>query len=259
MTIRWSYAGRAGRDDGRRTPHALGTRESAPVSVSRVSDERFEPRADARPHDVHWPPAQWPPHTGVILSGDWVELVPTTEHDAHALRLAIDHDHVWQHLAGGPLPDDETARHWITDVLDRGWFPWTVRLLRDVGDRHAGTVVGWTSYLEVSPHDARLEIGNTSYDPAVWGTVVNPETKLLLLTHAFVELGMGRVQLKTDIRNVRSQQAIHRLGATYEGVLRRYQRRADGTVRDTVLFSVVSEDWPAVRARLTDRVSAYGG
>ena len=227
--------------------------------MSHVSAERFEPREDPRPDDVHWPVAQWPPHAGVHLRGSWVELTPTTQHDAHALRIAIDHDHVWQHLSGGPLPDDATARHWITDVLDRGWLPWTVRLVRDVGERHAGTVVGWTSYLEIVPSDARLEIGNTSYDPAVWGTVVNPETKLLLLTHAFDTLGMGRVQLKTDIRNVRSQQAIHRLGATYEGVLRRYQRRRDGTGRDTVLFSVVAEDWPGVRARLTDRVSAYGG
>jgi len=86
---------------------------------------------------------------------------------------------------------------------------------------------------------------------------VNPECKLLLLTYAFDELHMGRVQLKTDIRNHRSQQAIARLGATYEGVLRRYQRRADGSVRDTVMFSITAEEWPGVRQRLVDRVSAY--
>lgn len=223
-----------------------------------MSQERFEPRADPRPDDVHWPVATWPPAPNVVLRGTWVELTPTTTHDAHGLRVAIDHDHVWQHQAGGPLPDDATARHWITETLDRGWFPWTVRLLHDVGDRHAGSVVGWTSYLDIVPNDARLEIGYTSYDPAVWGTVVNPECKLLLLGHAFEVLGMGRVQLKTDVRNTRSQQAIARLGATYEGTLRRYQRRRDGTVRDTVMFSVVAEDWPGVRARLTDRVSAYG-
>ena len=91
----------------------------------------------------------------------------------------------------------------------------------------------------------------------MWGTVVNPETKLLLLSFAFETLGMGRVQLKTDVRNHRSQQAIHRLGATYEGVLRRYNRRRDGSVRDTVMFSVIAEDWPRVRDGLADRVSAY--
>ena len=81
--------------------------------------------------------------------------------------------------------------------------------------------------------------------------------KLLLLGYAFDTLHMGRVQLKTDIRNHRSQQAIARLGATYEGVLRRYQRRVDGTVRDTVMFSITAEEWPSVRDRLSDRVSAY--
>ena len=221
-------------------------------------DERFEPREDPRPHDTHWPVAQWPPAPDIRLTGTWVELTPTTVDDAPLLRRALDHDHVWQHLAGGPLPDDTTAGHWITAVLDRGWFPWSVRLLRDAGERHAGSLVGWTSYLEISPADARLEIGNTAYDPGVWGTVVNPECKLLLMGLAFDGLHMGRVQLKTDIRNHRSQQAIARLGATYEGVLRRYQRRADATVRDTVVFSVIAEEWPGVRSGLADRVSAYG-
>jgi N-acetyltransferase len=222
-----------------------------------MDEEEFAPRIDPRPDDVHWPVAVWPPSATTRLTGSWVELTPTSQHDAHELRHAIDHDHVWAHLAGGPLTDDHTARHWITDVLDRGWFPWTVRLLRDVGERQSGHVVGWTSYLEIAPKDARLEIGNTAYDPGVWGSVVNPECKLLLLGYAFDELHMGRVQLKTDIRNERSQRAIARLGATYEGVLRRYQRRADGTVRDTVMFSVTAEEWPRVRQGLSDRVSAF--
>ena len=111
----------------------------------------------------------------------------------------------------------------------------------------AGSVAGTSSYLDVSVPDARLEIGSTAYDRRVWGTAVNPEAKLLLLSHAFDVLGAGRVQLKTDVRNHRSQQAIARLGARYEATLRRYQRREDGTVRDTVLFSILAEEWPAVR------------
>ena len=99
----------------------------------------------------------------------------------------------------------------------------------------------------MSPADGRLEIGSTSYARSCWGTSINPETKLLLLSYAFDTLGAGRVQLKTDARNSRSQQAIARLGATYEGTLRRYQRRADGSIRDTVMFSITVDDWPAVR------------
>jgi RimJ/RimL family protein N-acetyltransferase len=77
-----------------------------------------------------------------------------------------------------------------------------------------------------------------------------------LLTFAFEELKMGRVQLKTDIRNQRSQQAIARLGAQFEGVIRRYQRRQDGTVRDTALFSIIAEEWPEVQGRLKNRLAA---
>jgi RimJ/RimL family protein N-acetyltransferase len=126
--------------------------------------------------------------------------------------------------------------------------------VRPVGGLPRGAVAGTSSYLEVSPHDARLEIGWTAYAPAVWGSALNPEAKLLLLGYAFETLVMGRVQLKTDIRNVRSQQAIARLGARYEGVLRRYQRRADASIRDTVLFSITAEQWPEVRARLSARL-----
>lgn len=120
----------------------------------------------------------------------------------------------------------------------------------------AGAIVGTTSYLEVSVPDARLEIGATMYTRAVWATKVNPDAKRLLLEYAFDVLGAGRVQLKTDVRNVRSQQAIARLGARYEGTLRRYQRRADGSVRDTVLFSILAEEWEDVRFGLLQRLEA---
>ena len=129
-----------------------------------------------------------------------------------------------------------------------------MRLLRAHAELGAGAIVGTSSYLEVSAGDSRLEIGATAYAPAVWATKVNPDAKLQLLAHAFETLGAGRVQLKTDVRNVRSQQAIARLGARHEGTLRRYQRRDDGTVRDTVLFSIVAEEWPAVREGLLARV-----
>jgi RimJ/RimL family protein N-acetyltransferase len=111
----------------------------------------------------------------------------------------------------------------------------------------AGSVVGTSSYLDTSASDARLEIGFTAYTPVVWAGVVNPETKLLLLGYAFDVLGAG---------HARSQQAIARLGAQYEGVLRRYQRRSDDTVRDTMMFSVLAEEWPTVRAALIARLEA---
>ena len=89
-----------------------------------------------------------------------------------------------------------------------------------------------------------------------WRSAVNTEAKLLLLAHAFEDLGMGRVTWKTDHLNERSQNAIRRLGAQYEGTFRRHRRRPDGTWRDTLWFSMLSDEWPAARARLTERLAA---
>jgi N-acetyltransferase len=200
----------------------------------------------------------WPPPDSTTLSGTVVEARPfVADRDAADLFAAVDHDAVWEHVAG--RPDDSTA---LAETMRRrraaGSLPWVVRLRVPYAGRAAGTCVGSSSYLGVSVEDARLEVGSTTYTPSLWGTAVNPDTKLLLLGHAFEGLRVGRVQLKTDVRNTRSQEAIARLGAVYEGTLRRYQRRTDGTVRDTALFSVVAEDWPAVRDGLQERVAAAG-
>lgn len=189
------------------------------------------------------------------LAGGTVSLRPADpEQDAAELFAALDDDRVWTHLAGRP----GSARDWAALLAERPaptWCTWVVRLRDAAFGLPAGAVVGTTSYLEVSVTDARLEIGATAYRPSVWASRVNPEAKLLLLGYAFDELGAGRVQLKTDIRNVRSAQAIARLGARFEGTLRRYQRRADDTVRDTVLFSILAEEWPQVRSGLQQRLA----
>jgi RimJ/RimL family protein N-acetyltransferase len=196
----------------------------------------------------------WPPPLDIVLRGRCVELtLADPQRDAAELFAALDHDAVWQHVAGRPS-DVAGFTETLKQAVDAGRWPWVVRLMTDQAGLTAGTVVGTSSYLEISPRDARLEIGFTAYTPAVWAGVVNPETKLLLLGYAFETLNAGRVQLKTDVRNARSQQAIARLGAQYEGVLRRYQRRADDTVRDTVLFSMLADEWPAARASLTARL-----
>jgi RimJ/RimL family protein N-acetyltransferase len=201
----------------------------------------------------------WPPAAGVVLRGRVVELTPADPvRDAPELFAALDHDDVWRHVAGRPRDADDQARL-LEQSLTAGRLPWVVRLVAALAGLPAGTVVGTSTYLDVSVPDARLEIGSTAYTPAVWGSAVNPETKLLLLGHAFESLGAGRVQLKTDVRNHRSQQAIARLGAHYEGTLRRYQRRADGTVRDTAMFALLAEDWPAARAGLQQRLDAAAG
>jgi RimJ/RimL family protein N-acetyltransferase len=121
-------------------------------------------------------------------------------------------------------------------------------------DLLTGAVVGSTSYLDVDVASAHVEIGWTVLSPRVWRTGFNVEAKLLLLGHAFDALGMERVALKTDHLNERSQAAIAALGATREGTLRHHVRRTDGSWRDSVYFSVLREEWPAVRSRLEARL-----
>lgn len=201
------------------------------------------------------PQAAWPPDPDTVLTGRLVEVRPTVLADAGELFTALDDEVVWTHLTV-PRPTDATSMRDVVAASIASMHPWTVRLRAPLTGLDAGAVVGWSSYLEVSQIDARLEVGSTAYAPAVWGSVVNPETKLLLLGHAFDDRGFGRVQLKTDVRNTRSQDAIARLGAVREGLLRRYQRRRDGSVRDTVLFSITDDEWPVVRARLRARLEA---
>jgi RimJ/RimL family protein N-acetyltransferase len=199
----------------------------------------------------------WPPSAGITLAGSIVTVSPASpRRDADGLFAGLDFPEVWAHLSR-PRPSDpgEVATRLERDRRS-GWFPWTVRLARDYRTLKAGTIVGMSSYLDVSQNDARLEIGATAYSPSVWASGVNPETKFLLLKQAFEVLGAGRVTLVTDVRNVRSQRAIARLGARYEGTVRRHKRRPDGSVRDTILFSILAEEWPEVRAGLESRVAA---
>ncbi|HEY0464347.1 MAG TPA: GNAT family protein, partial [Polyangiaceae bacterium] len=189
------------------------------------------------------------------LTGTIVELsacVP--DRDADPLFHALDHDQVWRHLPGRPSTIQQYAAT-LAQRLAEGRWVWVVRLLEPHAGLPAGAVVGTTSFLELAIDDARLEIGATAYTPRVWATRVNPDAKLQLLRCAFEALHVGRVELKTDVRNSRSQRAIARLGAQYEGTLRRHKRRPDGTVRDSVLFSIIAEDWPAVNESLLARVN----
>jgi len=216
----------------------------------------FIPLPDARPNDEPWPEMMWPPRADVELVGRAVTLVPL-DPIRHAAELftMLDDDAVWAHLAGRPRTADAYAAK-LRAAIAAGSHPWAVTLTEARPGFAAGAVIGTTSYLDISVLDARLEIGSTAYARPFWSSAVNPQSKLLLLEYAFDTLGAGRVQLKTDIRNERSQRAIERLGATYEGILRRYQRRGDGTVRDTVMFSITAEDWPRVSSALCERVAS---
>lgn len=141
------------------------------------------------------------------------------------------------------------------DGRGAGRTVYAVRLACDSELGAAGTLVGTSSLVEADLRHERIHLGNTLYGRRWWGGPVNPETKLLMLRHCFEDVGYGRVKIQTDVRNTRSAAAIARLGAVREGVARREQRRDDGTFRDSVVFSILREEWPAVRAGLQARLA----
>ena len=196
------------------------------------------------------------------LTGRVVRLDPIESADAAELFAALDDERVWAAgygggAAGRPRDVDGMAAVVAAALAAREADerqPYVVRLLENSALGAAGTVVGTTSLGDWDLVNERTHIGWTGYGPRWWATSVNPDCKLLLLGHAFDDCGFGRVKLQTDLLNERSQAAIARLGATREGVLRRHMRRADGTFRDTVVFSVLRDEWPAVAAGLRTRL-----
>lgn len=197
----------------------------------------------------------WKPSRDTILAGTTVELsIADPDRDADELFDSLNHDDSWIHVRNRPRSASEMADLIRVLNADPAWVVWVVRLRQPVGGLAAGAVAGMTSYLDVAPDDARGEIGFTVYTPPVWATAVNPECKLLLMDYAFNTLGWQRLQLKTDIRNRRSQAAIEKLGAVREGVLRQHMRRPDGSLRDTVVYSVVADEWESVKTGLEARL-----
>ena len=120
--------------------------------------------------------------------------------------------------------------------------------------KSTGLAIGTTSFLDLNPTHRSIEIGSTFYAKEYWRSFVNTECKLMMLSEAFEVRGAERVTLKTDSQNERSRAAILRLGASYEGILRHHMLRPNGTWRDSAYFSILSEEWPAVKANLLSKL-----
>lgn len=174
-----------------------------------------------------------------------IRLRPLTPDDAPRLRAIVD-EASWAGMST-PLPETDAAMaEHLRELMGRPG-------LQAFAVERDGEFVGRTALYDPVP-TVRVDVGLTIHARPVWGTEVNPACKLLLLGHAFEELGVARVGLRCDHRNTRSHRAILRLGATFEGTLRAFRRAADGTVADADHFSVTAPEWPAVRAGLETRL-----
>jgi len=189
----------------------------------------------------------------VTLEGRFVRLEPLRENHSSALtEVARKMDWGWM-LA--PLRSREDVDRRIADGLKaearNEEYVFAVILKRD------GIVVGSTSFFGIVPRHKSAEIGYTWYSPDVWGTAVNPECKFLLLKHAFEDWDAVRVQLRTDANNAHSQRAILKIGAKFEGKLRNQGIRPDGSIRDSMLYSIIPNEWPTVKKGLEARIESF--
>ena len=184
----------------------------------------------------------------VTLTGQVVRLEPLAEAHIPDLTIAGQDEHIWQFMRYGVIRSQAEMGALVRQLLDlqaRGSdLPFTVI------HQPSGRVVGMTRFLDIQAPNRAVEIGGTWYDVAYQRTAVNTECKYLLLRHAFETWGCIRVQIKTDLRNERSQRAIERLGAFREGVLRNHMILPDGAIRDSVYYSIIDREWLAVKARL---------
>ena len=190
----------------------------------------------------------------VTLELNGVRVEPMQVEHAAALANAAADGELWRlRVTSVPAPGDEAT--YIATALrmqsEGSRLPFVVR------DISSGAIIGSTSYHDILPAVDRVEIGYTWYAKTWQRSHVNTTCKLLLLTHAFDTLGCAVVGFRTDNFNHASQNAIRRLGAKHDGTIRHHALRRDGTVRDTVMFSILAGEWTEVKAQLLDRLAQY--
>jgi N-acetyltransferase len=190
----------------------------------------------------------------VTLEGHGVRLEPLNLDHAEGLAAAASDERLWE-LWFTFVPEPDKTAGYIEEALegqrDGRFLPWAVREVA------TGAVVGSTRYHDIIAAADRVEIGYTWYGARCQRTFINTACKLLLLGHAFETVGCRAVGFRTDNFNFASQKAIAALGAKQDGVIRRHQPRRDGSVRDTVMFSIVAEEWPDVKRHLSLRLTRH--
>ncbi len=192
----------------------------------------------------------------VTLVGRHIRLAPLQPDYAEALFVHADEPEIWRYMPYGAVDSAQRLRAVIEDLLGRQSLGTDLCFV--LVQQSTNAPIGMTRFMEIQQTHRGVEIGGTWLGAQHRRTSANTESKLLLLTHAFETLGCVRVQIKTDLRNERSQRAIERIGFSREGVLRNNVIMPDGFVRSSVYYSVIAQDWPEVKMRLTSMLCNSG-
>jgi RimJ/RimL family protein N-acetyltransferase len=193
---------------------------------------------------------QWIEHP-LILAGENVKLVPLEKEHFEELYEAASDPHLWQFIPVNCSERENFNNHYnlALEYREQGnHYPFVII--------HTPTnrIIGSTRLFDLVPDDLKLEIGWTWITKEFWGTIVNLECKLLLLTYCFETLGTRRVQLKTKDTNIRSRTAIQKIGAKFEGVFRKDRIQANGVSRNTAYFSIIDDEWPQAKINLINLI-----
>jgi N-acetyltransferase len=193
----------------------------------------------------------WP--TPVVLNGEFVKLEPLSKlHTGDLSAAAADGDLSKLWYTAVPTPDKVEAEIERRLDLQRAGSMLAFAVVKD------GKAVGMTTYMNIDAKTKRVEIGSTWYAKSVQRTPLNTECKLMLMSHAFENLSCVAVEFRTHFMNFQSREAIAKLGAKQDGILRNHTRTANGELRDTVVFSIISSEWPTVKAHLQYRLERLG-
>ena len=187
----------------------------------------------------------------VLLENEIVKLRQVELTDIDAITEAANDVCIWEHMSVS-LFDRASVENYVKKAIDEREKG--ISYMFAVIDKKTGVLVGCTSFLDIALSHKRLEIGSTWYSPKVWRTAINTNCKFLLLQYSFEVLQLNRVQIKTGHENTRSQKAIERIGAQKEGVLRNHMIRKEGTIRHTVMYSVILDDWVQVKQRFMEEL-----
>ncbi|HEU5280419.1 MAG TPA: GNAT family protein [Gammaproteobacteria bacterium] len=187
------------------------------------------------------------------LIGQHITLEPLNEAHRDALRETANDPAIWSHMATSALGDNFNP--WFDKALQPQLNQESIAYA--IRDNANQKIIGSTRFYFIDLKHRRLDIGYTWLHPSVWGTKINLEAKYLMLTFAFETLNINRVEFMVDARNMRSQAAIKKIGAVQEGVLRKHLVLHDGYVRDSVVFSIIKEEWTDVKAMLASKLNTH--